>query len=260
MLHYSEKVELVEHVALASRKVYDLLMQSTQYDKTAVFMGRDATPVQRGVEFLNRTRGTTLNISGLDISSKLLRENWHEYEPQSKGKGHFITRLNAGAITKREMRKSLFFQYLEQEGLIERGRITLVDNGINGTLLNRLNRMLHIADSSLVIHNVMLYYSGEIPVDNLTVVLEDARDYMKPNLPRAKQGMDFFMKCVDQGRKNKQLESWPHPYASASHFYLEDKRVMIAHEPNALETITDWEANISVNKALLKKLKVILDK
>ncbi len=248
--------KLVEQVAFGARRVYELLQKDQRFKRRAVFLGRDATPIQHGVEFLNE-RGE-LEIAGFDISSKLLCENWHNYEPLSKRKRNFITRLNNNEITKEEMRGSLFFQYLVQERLVKDGELTLLDNGINGTLLSRLNKMLHIADPDLLINNIMLYYSGEIPLDNLTVVIEDARTYLEPGLLRAQHGMDYWLKCVDQGRRNAELESWPHPYASASHFYTESGKIMVGHEPNTSEGFTDWSEHIPLNEQLLERVRKIL--
>jgi hypothetical protein len=251
---------LVDHVALASTKVHDLLLADPHFSRSAVFLGRDATPVQRGVEYLAERYGSALRIAGFDISTKFLCENWERYEPASNGKGHFITRLNHDEITADEMRRSLFFQYMQQERFLESGEITLVDNGINGTLLDRLNRMLHIAVPELKINNIMLYYSGSISLDNLTVVMDSSEEQLKALMPGNEETMQAYVrKRLVLDEKNAELECWPHPYPSASHFYPRDGRIHVGHEPNTGEELIDWIENFYLNERLLLKLKDILE-
>jgi len=232
--------------------MYKLLLENYSYDHRAVFLGRDATPVWYVVKKLSERKTRELEIYNFDISTKLIVEKYEHFEPESRGKGNFLTRLLDEKVSQEEMQKSLFWQYIQQEKFIKDNKITLVDNGINGTLLSRLDKMIQLADPNISVKKIMLYYTGEIPLENLTVVMKDRRKLVKKE--DYKTDISYGMALAHFAKENCLLENWPHPYPSASHFSEKEGVISVEHRENALDSLTEWGENRIKNEVLLKEI------
>ena len=133
---------------------------------------------------------------------------------------------------------------------------TRFDNGVNGTLLDRLNHILNICDPELEIHNALFYYSGATEIPRIHTIVE--------RLPQVKGASTTAdLKAIGRFLQDSvKIERWAHPYPSLSHFAIADGRAVPAYEPSRertsegrTESETNWKAQSIENLRALQKLR-----
>lgn len=249
--------DLVDHVAFLSHLTTHFV-RDINFNGPVIMLGRDAGPVAIGVGWCAKRLGLSIPLRLMDISNKFFKGGW-DFTRDGKrivNDSSFIERLNRDSITQKEARSSLFWKFFKDNELGVTGRCLLVDNGVNGTLLSRLNHTLNICAPELEIHNALFYYSGAMEIPGVHTIVQ-----RQPRVTGTPTSTDFeaigqFSQC------SVKVEGWAHPYPSLSHFEMVEGRAVPAYEPSRemtsegrVEAEIDWKAHSIENLRALQKLR-----
>ncbi len=244
---------LVDHVALLSHQTTRYL-RDLNFDGPVIMLGRDATPVAIGVAWCAQSLGLTIPLRMIDISNKFLRAGWDSVRGGAtiEADDSLIPRLCSNMVTPEEAKGARFWKFFEQAGFNVASKCLLIDNGINGTLLGRLNEILLLCNPGLEVHNSLLYYTGAVKLPRVTAIVEH-RSKLK-EFPTKND----LLALARFSRESVKLEGWPHPYPSLSHFESRNGKIYPAYQPS--ETITSEgriEARVDWNDHAVQHLKAL---